>query len=252
MTRPILSTFPDALDPFQELPDDHSGLDFAYGPGRVRDDNTVADVAAGTVTLADDDTNYVEVTGAGAVSANTAGFTAGRIPLYEVVTASTAITSVTDRRALLSVPGSGGGGGGIVRSAHTTLTNTTTTGTTAIQWGTEEATIPDADLPAGDVTVLVFVEGQIDASSLGSPDRGRIKIEASYDGGATWANISSGEPILTIGSTSNDRGPWFVHHAHGSGVKSGDVMVRAMIRRNDTVNLSFEQGRLTLMAFATA
>ena len=160
--------------------------------------------------------------------------------------------STTDYDAQWTPQVAGSSSGGMMRSAHTTLTDTTTTGTTAIQWGTEEATIPDADLTDGDVTILAFVEGQMDASAVGAPDRGRIKIEASYDGGANWSDITGIEPILTIESASNDRGPWFSHHAHGTGTKTGDVMVRAMIRRNDTQELSFERGRLTLMAYAEA
>lgn len=111
--RPLLTTHPSgAADPFQEQPADHSGLDFAYGAGMVRDDNNVTAVAASTVTLTDATTNYIEVTGAGSVSANTTGFTTGRIPLFTVVTAAGAISTVTDRRAFLMLPGLGGGGTG--------------------------------------------------------------------------------------------------------------------------------------------
>ena len=59
----------------------------------------IADLDGGTrITLTGSTTNYVERTRAGVVSANTSGFTAGRIPLYTVVTSSTAITSYTDYR----------------------------------------------------------------------------------------------------------------------------------------------------------
>ena len=98
----ILQTYPEAADPFRERSDAHSGLDFAYGAGRARDDNTISDTVAGTVTLADDTTNYIEVAPAtGTVSANAVGFTAGSIPLFTVVTAAGAIGTVTDRRAFL-------------------------------------------------------------------------------------------------------------------------------------------------------
>lgn len=108
--RPILSTWPNAIDPFQARPDDHSGLDFAHGPGRVRTNSTVASEAAGTVSLADDDTNYVEASLTdGTVSANTAGFTAGKLPLYEVVTSSGEIGTVTDRRTPWAAPIGGHG-----------------------------------------------------------------------------------------------------------------------------------------------
>jgi hypothetical protein len=98
---------PMAADPFK--PGVHSGLDFAYGIGIARADNVVARVNAGTVTLADDATNYVEVTTAGVVSANTTGYTAGRIPLYTVTTSSGAITTVQDDRCFFNVAAGGGG-----------------------------------------------------------------------------------------------------------------------------------------------
>ena len=81
----------------------HSGLDFAYKSGKIMDGVTERDIAASTVSLTDDNTNYVEITpSSGAVSANITGFTAGRIPLFTVVTASGAITTVTDKRAFLA------------------------------------------------------------------------------------------------------------------------------------------------------
>lgn len=101
----ILKTYPEASDPFKA--GTHSGLDFAYGAGRVRSDNTITDTVAGTVTLADDTTNYIEVDPSdGTVSDNAVGFTAGSIPLYTVVTAASAISTVTDKRAFL--PGTSG------------------------------------------------------------------------------------------------------------------------------------------------
>jgi len=99
-------------DYYAEDAANHSGLDYAYLAGAVRDDNAVSDTAAGTVTLADDDTSYVEVDPAtGVVSDNVTGFTAGSIPLAEVVTASGAITAVTDRRTWAGNGPAGGGSG---------------------------------------------------------------------------------------------------------------------------------------------
>lgn len=100
--RALLTHFPAGADPFQAQPADHVGLNFAYGAGRVRSGTTVTDVAAGTVTLTDDANNYVEVVpSTGAVSANTSGFTAGRIPLYIVGAASGVITTTTDKRTMM-------------------------------------------------------------------------------------------------------------------------------------------------------
>ena len=78
---------------------DNGGIQVAYTAGRVRyGDGAPVDVAASTVNLTDDQTNYVEVDNAGTVSANTTSFTAGQFPLATVVCASADITSVTDDR----------------------------------------------------------------------------------------------------------------------------------------------------------
>ena len=105
----ILQTYPECADPYRQR--EHVGLDFAYGAGRVRDDNTINDTAAGTITLADDTTSYIQVNPAtGAVTANTTGFSTERIPLYIAITVSGAVDSVTDKRAFLGAGGVGGGG----------------------------------------------------------------------------------------------------------------------------------------------
>jgi hypothetical protein len=79
-----------------------SGLTLNFTAGLVRKDNVVTTVAAGSLTLADATTNYVEVNDAGTVSSNTSGFTSGQIALAVAVTSGGAITSVTDKRAALS------------------------------------------------------------------------------------------------------------------------------------------------------
>lgn len=103
------------IDPFK--PGTHSGLDFAYGVGIARADNAVARVAAGTVALTDDATNYIETTTAGVVSANTTGFTVGSIPLFTVTTSGGAITAVQDDRCFFNVGGGGGSDSVIVDDA---------------------------------------------------------------------------------------------------------------------------------------
>jgi len=75
-----------------------TGLTFGYYGGVLNIDGTITTIADGTVSLSASQTNYVERTYAGVVSANTTGFTTGRIPLYVVVTGTAKITSVTDKR----------------------------------------------------------------------------------------------------------------------------------------------------------
>jgi hypothetical protein len=76
-----------------------TGLTWGYYGGDLEIDGALTTVANGTLTLAASSTNYIEATRAGVVSSNTTGFTAGRIPLYEVVTGASTVTSYTDRRA---------------------------------------------------------------------------------------------------------------------------------------------------------
>jgi hypothetical protein len=76
-----------------------SGLTFGYYGGKMYVDGVLTTISNSTVGLTNNTTNYVECTAAGVVSANTTGFTAGRIPLYTIVTSSGAITSVTPSRA---------------------------------------------------------------------------------------------------------------------------------------------------------
>ena len=75
-----------------------TGLTFGYYGGQVWNNGVLTTIANGTVALTASSTNYIEATYAGSVSKNTTGFTAGRIPLFEAVTSTTAITGLTDRR----------------------------------------------------------------------------------------------------------------------------------------------------------
>lgn len=82
--------------------DNHSGLSFAYKSGKLMLGSTFTNISASSISLDDDTTNYIELTQAGAVSYNTTGFTNGNMPLFEVVTLSGAISTVTDKRAYMS------------------------------------------------------------------------------------------------------------------------------------------------------
>lgn len=75
-----------------------SGLVFAYYGGPAWNGSTYTSIADGTVTLTASATNYVERTVAGAVSANTSAWTAGRLPLYLVNTSGSVVTGIVDQR----------------------------------------------------------------------------------------------------------------------------------------------------------
>lgn len=82
-----------------------TGLTYGYQAGVIRADNVTTAVVAGTVALTNNTTNYVEITGAGVVSANATGFTSGRFPLCTVVTSGGAIGTITDKRGVIALGG---------------------------------------------------------------------------------------------------------------------------------------------------
>jgi hypothetical protein len=91
--------------------DGTAGLTFAHLGGRLFSGGTLLTVTPGSVALTASATNYVEVynlAGVGTVAVNTAGFTAGRYPLYTIVTGGSAISTVTNSHTIQSyvAPGS--------------------------------------------------------------------------------------------------------------------------------------------------
>jgi hypothetical protein len=86
----------------------HSGLNFGYYGGQVHNDNVVTTTSDGTVALTNAVLNYIEVNiSTGAVTANTTGFTAGRIPLFHVTPSGGAIAGVVDKRTWARGGGAG-------------------------------------------------------------------------------------------------------------------------------------------------
>jgi len=80
-----------------------AGLTLNFAAGRLRSDNVITDVSAGSLSLTDDETNYVEVDDTGTVSFNTVGFTAGSLAIAIATTVSGAITAVADKRAWFEI-----------------------------------------------------------------------------------------------------------------------------------------------------
>jgi hypothetical protein len=81
-----------------------AGLTWGYYGGRILVDGVLTTVSNGTVALTASSTNYVEITRAGVVSANTSAFTAGSVPLYTCVTDGSSVTSYTDERCWVALP----------------------------------------------------------------------------------------------------------------------------------------------------
>lgn len=76
-----------------------AGLTWGYLGGRIYLSGSPSVIANGTITLAANQTNYVEVNQLGVVSSNTSGFSLDRAPLYRVVTGATTVTSYEDHRS---------------------------------------------------------------------------------------------------------------------------------------------------------
>lgn len=77
-----------------------AALTWGYYGGTVQVTGVLTQIANGTVALTANATNYVEASNAGVVSVNTAGFTAGRRPLYTVVTGAATVISYIDQRTV--------------------------------------------------------------------------------------------------------------------------------------------------------
>jgi hypothetical protein len=85
-----------------------SGLNFGYNAGRINWGASFVNYSASSIALSASLTNYVEADVNGTIYKNTSAFTAGRCPLYTVVTGSTTIATVTSAKMLLSAIPPGG------------------------------------------------------------------------------------------------------------------------------------------------
>jgi hypothetical protein len=174
----------------QDLP--HSGLNFKFKGGKVREDSVVTPVAAGQVALENNQVNYIEVDGAG-VTANTVGYTSGKDPLYRATTSGGAITQVEDDRTPAIAGASGGGGGG-----HTQNTDEGTN----LEWFASDL---DA---AGNPTTRTgykFMKGDgAGGFAAVALNRETNKLEKTTDGGASWTSLG-GLDDLDLGGQINTR-----------------------------------------------
>lgn len=84
--------------------DTTSGLTLGLYGGQLFVDGVRIGVSNTTIGLSASATNYVSVSRAGVFNSNTTAFLAGNVPLWEVVTDSTGITSRNDRRPFQGRP----------------------------------------------------------------------------------------------------------------------------------------------------
>ena len=76
------------------------GLTFGVYGGSVRIAGALTVISSATVSLSASTTNYIQAhPDTGAISVNTTGFTAGYLPMFEVVTGTATVTTATDKRA---------------------------------------------------------------------------------------------------------------------------------------------------------
>jgi hypothetical protein len=83
---------------FGNNPATTTGLTYGYFGASIYSNGANVALANGTVALTASATNYVQRTALGGVSVNTTGFTVGLIPMAQVVTGASSITSITDKR----------------------------------------------------------------------------------------------------------------------------------------------------------
>ena len=89
---------------------DAGGLSFPFGVGTFFLYDAWVDIPAGSLVVSASSTNYVElsITNPFGITANTTGFTPGRVPLFEVDTNGSGVTAVRDRRQLINLGQPGG------------------------------------------------------------------------------------------------------------------------------------------------
>ena len=163
------------------------------------------------------------------------------------------VTVAADGTLELADPAPGGAAGFSIATASTALTTHTPNSTTMEQWGTEEATVAEAD--AGDsAVVLAWLTGSAGAGpgTVAVGDRGECRLEVSFDGGGSWATMGDAGIITTLVSTSLGTRIPLAATGRATGTPTGDVQVRAMVRDLDQANdLTFGDGIITVLLVAT-
>ena len=171
-----------------------SGLIWAYFGGFYYATATMilTAVANGTVTLTASTTNYVELSQAGVVSANSTAFTAGRKPLYTVVTGATTVTSWIDYRQA----------------------DATQTGIIAINCaGAANVTVTQVQLRAKVIQLTGLLTGSIDllfpafagTYSIQNDTTGAFTITAKVSGG-TGVVVTQAKVAVVITDGTNTKG----------------------------------------------
>ena len=164
---------------FNANPATTTGLTWGYKAGVIRVDNVVTDVAAATVSLANNAVNYVEISNVGVVSRNTSGFTSGKIPIRQITVASGVQTVSTDKRAWFQ-------------------TETYSTSTVS-QGGTGLTTITDHGLLLGSGTSAVTPLAAATNGQLPIGSTGADPVLATLTATANETTVANAAGTITIG-----------------------------------------------------
>lgn len=192
-----------------------NALTWGYYGGNYQVGATANAIANGTVTLTASTTNYVYANATtGAVSVNTTGFPAGAIPLYNIVTGTTTVTSYTDERSYQPSAVTPSGTGTVTSVALTAPAQfsvsgspVTTSGTLALTWATQTANYVFAGPTSGSAAVPTF----------------RALVPADYPvfgaSGSSHAQGAVPDPGSTAGTTRylREDGTWQVPPGGGGG-----------------------------------
>jgi hypothetical protein len=161
-----------------------STLLFAWKASRVLlNGRTSLAVSAGSLLLAASNTNYVEVDSLGVVTSNTSGFTAGRLPLWVIVTGPGSYTdvNVTSKKHFLVLMADGGVVGKMLSTAARTKEGRLDFGTIATAAGT---TIKTLLLPTQIGTGTITKVRWVDKDALATSDVNYVKWKVVNKGAA--------------------------------------------------------------------
>lgn len=159
----------------------------------------------------------------------TIGGTDGDVIVDDAAGESVTITKWLTRRVSIDdIEAAGGGSGSFTKQAYTTLTGKSSfAGTGSEQWGTEEATVDDASLPAlTNIDISAILVGFAENFSSNANTL-NITVEISIDGGSTWTAGQQTQYVRASGN-SIDRAAIHGMHARLGVTVTGDIQARAM------------------------